>query len=242
MKKFSSIIVCSASFLLLISCGKETVDPVPSAPVSGYRVKQLNYPTGTKNFNYDGSGKITLASYANGYRLEFTNSPSTIVEDSYNNSNSLLQKTTHNLDGDGLVSTVTNNLNLPLISYYYFNDEKQLVSQVNKENGVKTRETWYTYAGGNLVMDSTQDGGWWRTNKYEYYTNINSTIESPNFGTGYYGKGSKNALKKHIYEVQGSSPVIKNYSIPVLDNLGRIIQTSYTISGGSPVVYTYSYY
>ena len=226
------------------SCKKATVNYVqPPIAVEVSKIKSLDYGTSTRLQEYDSKGRATKYTYSSGAKTDITYMGNTMTIESYHASGALAQRDISILNSDGLIISATNNNNIPLVVTYSYDSDRRLIKQTNTENGVVTRQNFYEYSNGNRVKDSISSSPLsWYTNKYEYYTDINSSIENINFGVDYYGVGNKNVLKKVIYQESGGTMNTKTYTLPEKDMAGRIIKMTYSLNGGIPVVYQYTYY
>lgn len=246
MKKILNTQILLAMVTILLAgtaCTKDKEKLPPGIPAEGYKIKTLDYGTGMRTHFYDASGRLVNVTRSDGSSNTSSYGPNSVTTQSLLPNGTLAQQDNLVLDASGLMISGTNSNNLPLVTTYFYNSDKQVIKQVNTESGVITRQRFYTYSNGNMVTDSVADGSGWYTYKYEYYTDIISTIENANYGSEYLGKGNKNVLKKMTYEVSsGGTPVVRNYDVPERDALHRITKTTYTISGGAPVVYKYTYY
>jgi YD repeat-containing protein len=246
MKKQSTkkvIMVTAIIVSVFTSCQKASVNYFQLPVTAGVpKLKSIDYATGIRTNEYDGQGRLIKYSHNTGARAELSYLGNKVTSDTYNGGGVLTQKDVLILNADGFVMSATNSNNLPSVFTYTYNSDKKLVKDIYLNNGVVLRERFYEYSNGNLIKDSTSEGTSWRTNNYEYFTDITSTIEAINYGTAFYGTGNKNALKKVVYRVSDGTVNTTVYSTPEKDATGRITKTIYSRDGAAPVVYSYTYY
>lgn len=245
IQQVTTRVITSAIIILftISSCRKASVNYFqPPVSASLAKVKSVDFATGIRTNEYDLQGRWIKATYNSGAKTETIYSGNTVTVDSYNPSGTLAQKDINTLNSDGLIASATNSNNLPSVFTYMYNSEKKLIKDVYINNGILKRERFYEYSNGNLIKDSTAEGTGWYTNNYEYYLDILSTIEAANYGYELYGTGNKNAVKKIIYKVSDGTINTKIYTAPEKDPAGRIITTTYSLNGGAPVIYKYTYY
>lgn len=250
MKKQQIIVLIALVSLSWYSCRKdknETPAPVNQPPANS-RIKTWGNANSVQSLEYNSAGNIvkyiTAGKAIPDYTFDYNGN--LIYAKRYNPNGSLSEDKTLTLNANGLVTEVFNTLTPSDLIKYEYDAEGHAVKQTNYNNGNVNTTTRLHYLNGNLVSDSTfsSSGTFSHARHYEYFTQVISTTEFPNFGEGFWGKGNKNALKKTTY-INGNGTVAGTqvYMMPELDNLLRIKKTAYQSNGaGTPQYRDYTYY
>lgn len=246
INKMKSLQILSTALIMLAftACKKDS-NPTPATqPVSLIKTvtSSTNGAAATSNtYEYNADKTINKTKYDDGGYCNFIYSGQTVVADCYDKNGIATVKFNYNLNGAGLLSTLTLSTSASTIYYYDFNNAKQLVHATAKNNGVLQSEYFYKYnSDGNKITDSLISSNGTAINHYTYYTNKVSTTEQRNYGQPFYGVGNKNCVENTTLISTGGVTTLSPYGVPVLDAAGHIAQTSYTYYGNNTVTsYTY---
>lgn len=246
-----STLIIAAFFLFFsnVSCKKSDNPPPPPPPPPGKvsLIKEVstsvNGATATINsYEYNTDNKIKHIKYGDGSYCNFIYSGQSVIADCYDKNAVASVKFTYTLNAAGLVSNVVYNTAPNVMSTFDYNAAGQQVHGLSKDNGTVTAEFFYKYnSNGNKITDSVIKPGGTAINKYEYYTDKNSTTEQVNLGQPFFGTTNKSCLKKIILIAVDGTVTQSPYGVPELNVAGNISKISIVYYGNTSV-YSYTYY
>lgn len=234
-----------------ISCKKDNSDIQPPAahqPPAGSRIKTRTGGAGVETYEYNANGNIVKISTAGKAFPDYTYdyNGNTITMKRYQADGTVSENVNIILDAKGLMIEYVNLLQPTKLFKYEYDNLSRPTKIIRYINGAVNNSTHYYYNDGNKIADSTFTGAgvFSHCREYEYYTDIISTIESENFGYGFEGKGSKNAVKKIQYKDNtGAVSGTQDFLPYELDAQFRIRKMAYQSNGaGNPTSREYTYY
>lgn len=246
--KTNTVLLFSLLALYFSACKKSKQDDGPyTPPFSGPKVKQTTYSSNntTRDFEYDGKGRLKRMLISDGNRYEYTYTPGKITGNRYNASNTPEYTEVWELDANGLA--IKNYPTLPASDYnftYTYDANRQVTSSSQYMGGLTKT---FKHFRNNGLLDSIQV---WQDNKitqrifYLYYSNITYTYTDEHRGMFFLGKQTANAYKKIVYQFYnnngspGNSSVY-NYTYET-DSQGRIAKQ--IVTGASSYTLTITYY
>jgi YD repeat-containing protein len=189
---------------------------------------------------YDSKGRLTSTKIQGHVRTILIYNNNTAVERNMNDAGVVTDTVVYTLRPDGLATSVTFSNSSATTSYQY-NSSGQIAKDTKLSSG-GTTEYIYHYSSGNADSISTiVNGQWFGSVVNEYYTDKVSTLEGPNNGYVFLGKGNLNPRKKTIEKYSTGSVNESNYTYEY-DSQNRIIKSTITDAGsGTTSVTTYTY-
>ncbi len=231
-------------FLLLISifsCSKPSVDNDTVIPESPVLIKSITTSSisnpgtipRTNTFTYDNANRQLTRTTSTGQVIEYTYSTALVTGKSYTNGVYFFDLR-YSLNADGLA---VHEYEIPASSIEYeysYNSDKTLATKKIYPNGGPNILLTYFYTNGNadsVRVTDLSNGNWSSTAVFEYYpelqTNPFSTI-----GQSFFGKKSRNMLKKSI-ETFISGAILRSDYQYEYDNSGRLIKIITSNSGAT---------
>jgi YD repeat-containing protein len=229
----------------LFSCEKnDSIEPIDPAPDEIPKIKTETDGTYFGTHTYDALGRRIEENYADGWKTIYKYEDYKVTCDSYREDGTYYQTFTYLLNEKGLCISFHENLYGRTTTYQYDNNDRRIYRYTTDGDGSAFQEGFFFYEGDNLAKDSTSYFG---DDKkivvtYEYFTDIESTLSNANSGKLFLGKDNKNPFKRVTRTSTGNSPHVYNYAIPLLDADGHIIETSYSLNGGTGYTTQYTYY
>ena len=185
------------------------------------KIKTATSGFGTSTYTYDNQGRVILAQHANGSKDVYIHGTDTFW---------------HQIFSAGATTPSSNSaFDLNSQGYYSFGGKRTYNSQ-----GYLLQVDWYpdfvvtySYSGGNLIQETTNDHGTISLVTYTYDSNF---YESRDWGLPYFGKGSKNLVSE---ETRGTNHYVYTYEF---DSQGRVSKQTQVVNNAAPDIGTYTYY
>ncbi len=245
MKRKISFSLFTLCIIFLIACTKNgnTTDETDQIP----KIKAQTSAIDTISYTYDANGRVITQLFSlNKAKAEYTYSPGEVKKTFFYNGIPGEYYTFH-LNGDGLAIKVTSSRGAGYTVDYTYNPDKTMSSAID-QNSTDYYQANYFYSNGNI--DSTRyfdkNGNWTTTAYNSYYT------DRPGYGReirgeNFWGKESKNMLKKsQVLYIHGNTVYSQDEHEYVYDTKGRFIneKITYIKAGIVTRVYTadFTYY
>lgn len=244
---FRHIIIQQAVAILFViaasSCKrKNTTDEVEVNTAE--KVRAIVYSNGyTQEYAYDDKGRLTHIKMQDVARFKFSYQNNKATEVHYSDLGIATDTIYYILNSKGLVISEQVPSNPSFSTTHEYNNAGQM-TKYHRSNGSSTSDyNFYYNAGGN--MDSMRvliNNAWFTSEIYdEFYTGEAATIEYPNMGYTFFGKGNTNPIKRKSERFNSGYSKVTNYTYEY-DANGRITQSTAITDAGDTTRVSYTYY
>jgi YD repeat-containing protein len=239
--KHSILLIISGISLVFGSCKKESTVNPPANNSESQRVKTETGDSGIDTYTYDGSGRLLSDQSTNGTKSVYEYQPGKISRKYFNAANVNTQTYEFEIGTDGLATKQTRPTQLDYQETRIYNSDKQLIKQITLQNN-NTYVIDYFYSNGNCdSARASSNGTWTSTARKTYYTGVKNIFDYSNYGTSFYGKGSKDLLKSEQYFYPDGSSNEKTSWVYEFDGMARPIKQTSTHGNNLEIIY-FSYY